>query len=652
MRISRIFFLLLCLGFVCFFSRVWSRDIYVAPNGCDSTDGTIEKPLATPARALEAMRQMPADRDRRIVLREGEYFNVHLKLGPQDSGLTIESAPGEKAMLYGGKLIVGWEKAGDKFYAAQLPGVKDGRWDFRMLLVNGRPADRARVPDFGRLKHLSRFDPKLSVTTEEIRFKRDPTQEELTTLKFVPGDIPGDLAVRNAELTIYHQWDASYVGLKAVDLEKQRFIFSSPANWPPGSFRQDDYVIWNVREGMNRPGQWYLDRVAGKVVYWPREDEQIDNLKIIAPTQKHIIEIHGTSEQPVSNIIIRNLHFKATTTPVNCSGWGAMVAPAALEGDGVRGCRLERLTISGVGGHAIRIQNSERCDVRGCRVFQTGGGGVYILGRGGIVENNDIHHVGIIFPSALAVQARGVDHVIRHNTIHDTPYCGIESCTHYALIEYNKIYDYMQELRDGGAIYTSFSDVMPLLHVAEPDYMTFAKIEKSCQGVMVRRNLVYYTGTPPKLTETVIAYYFDIATKNSQIVENLAINTGRPYLSHKTESCTVQNNIFIDERNSSISFNGSTKGMMENNVIYAAGSIKAIWKNGEATSWNNNLLFSEQGDYQDIPPGQIFADPLFLDRLKGDFRFQPNSPALQMGIKPVDCSGAGLTTRSELIEIR
>lgn len=32
----------------------------------------------------------------------------------------------------------------------------------------------------------------------------------------------------------------------------------------------------------------------------------------------------------------------------------------------------------------------------------------------------------------------------------------------------------------------------------------------------------------------------------------------------------------------------------------------------------------------------IIADPLFINPEGGDFRLQPNSPALKMGFKPLD----------------
>jgi len=48
------------------------------------------------------------------------------------------------------------------------------------------------------------------------------------------------------------------------------------------------YAIWNIREGMHEPGQWYLDRRRGLVVYWPKPGEDVHHLEIVAPTSCEI----------------------------------------------------------------------------------------------------------------------------------------------------------------------------------------------------------------------------------------------------------------------------------------------------------------------------------------------------------------------------
>ncbi|HLB73884.1 MAG TPA: hypothetical protein VJJ98_07685, partial [Sedimentisphaerales bacterium] len=152
-----------------------------------------------------------------IVMQPGRYFlDKPLELSDQDTGLTVESAPGAGACLIGGRMITGWKKDGERFYSASLPGVKEGKWDFRTLVVNGRYCRRARLPEKGTFAHLSSFDVPWMTTTGG-GWKRKPTDEELTTLKYKPDDLGGWLDVKNAEITIYHMWDESLIGLAAQE---------------------------------------------------------------------------------------------------------------------------------------------------------------------------------------------------------------------------------------------------------------------------------------------------------------------------------------------------------------------------------------------------------------------------------------------------
>jgi hypothetical protein len=46
---------------------------------------------------------------------------------------------------------------------------------------------------------------------------------------------------------------------------------------------------------------------------------------------------------------------------------------------------------------------------------------------------------------------------------------------------------------------------------------------------------------------------------------------------------------------------------------------------------------------QGVGATDMFADPLFVDWQRSDFRLKPNSPAFKQGIKPIDLTNVGLT---------
>ena len=85
----------MCAGYLLGWPAAWGGTFYVSPDGGEQGDGTEAKPFATLTQAVAASRSLPQGSARRIVMRGGEYFEVAVQLGPADSGLVIEAAPGE-----------------------------------------------------------------------------------------------------------------------------------------------------------------------------------------------------------------------------------------------------------------------------------------------------------------------------------------------------------------------------------------------------------------------------------------------------------------------------------------------------------------------------------------------------------------------------
>ena len=57
-------------------------------------------------------------------------------------------------------------------------------------------------------------------------------------------------------------------------------------------------------------------------------------------------------------------------------------------------------------------------------------------------------------------------------------------------------------------------------------------------------------------------------------------------------------------------------------------------------SRSDNVLKKLQSDGVDA--NSLAVDPMFVDPDNGDFRFKPGSPALELGIVPIDLSKVGL----------
>ena len=203
-------------------------------------------------------------------------------------------------------MVGGWVWDGRRFWAAELAGVKTRRWDFRALLVDGEVRQRARWPQRGELEHQTVFDVRWMSTTAG-GWERKPTKRELTTMVFRRGDVGEWLVAANAEIQVFHMWDESIVGVKSVDFTSRTIRFRNPSGHPPGGFGVKRYAVWNVRKGMTAPGQWYLDRVVGKVVYWPMPGEDMAEARVIAPTTETVIRLAGSEDAPVAGVRLRGL---------------------------------------------------------------------------------------------------------------------------------------------------------------------------------------------------------------------------------------------------------------------------------------------------------------------------------------------------------
>ncbi len=633
---SNLFVALLVVGLG--WSTLPAAEYHVSPTGSDGNPGTTTEPFANLTKARDAARQVPAGQPKKVIVHDGKYFNVSLQLDGRDSGLTIEAAPGAKPVLIGGQPLTGWVKEGDHCYTAPLPSrvrptaagtLAPADWQVRLLCVDGQNRPRARFPAEGTLPHESRFDiPWMSTTGGG--WKRPPTQEELTTLRYAPGTLNPDLVTTNAEITVFHMWDESCVGVASHDPENHLLKLTPAAGHPPGAFGVRKFVLWNTQEGLTRPGQWFHDRARNRIVYWPLPGEDMARVEVVAPTVFTILQAGGKPGQPLRDLHVRGLTFSTTTVPLITGGFAADAFPGAISLEHLEDCSFEHLSVRGVAGQGIKSHGQlRRVRVEGCEVAECGAGGIYVGGTETVIHNNHVHGVGRAYPSAVGIFRGGTRHQITHNEVHDCSYSAINSGGEDALIGQNLLYDCMKVLHDGAAIYV------------------FGGQRTILRGNLAR-DITDRGGYP------VCAYYLDERCTNCVVEGNTAVRVNWPAHNHMATNNIIRDNVFLAEGDMKITFPRSRDFRVERNLLYATGKIRVEGANA-VTSWTNNLFFSKTGtlewvtlsDYSakdtnpHAPAGVKVADPLLTDWSQVEIGWNPASPARELGIPMPDYRHAG-----------
>lgn len=633
-----------------------AEPFFVSPFGNDSWSGRLmdpapggkDGPFATLAHARDAARSAKerlATLGQRVLIRGGDYFmDRTLDLSVDDSGLTLEAAPGERPVIYGGRPIGGWRPDAHGFWSAALPEVLGIPWDFRMLVIDGRVASRSRLPKQGAFEHLSTFDGTWTVGRTH-GWARRPTVEQLTTLVCRPQDLGAWLERGNAELTIYHMWNASVVGLSAIDLPRHALRLSNPCDYPPGAFGVRKYVVWNETAGMTDPGQWYLDRTLRRVYYWPLPGQDMRKAQALAPLVEAVIRIQGSEDAPAHDVVLRGLGISIANAAVGAlptdwtiGGFNGTSRPGAIQVRMANDCTFDRLELSRVVGQGIKAVAVNRLIVRDCRLTDIGATGIVIDGNRCTLVGNHVLRAGIVYEEGMGIEASGDRAVISHNEISHTSYDGIMATGGGLLIERNLVHHVMEGLHDGAGIYVAGAG----------------------EGMVIRGNFVR------DITDTggygAAAYYLDELCSHVLVEDNLSLNVVRALNCHIGNGNLIRNNFFISQGDLELQFPRCVDQCMEHNVIVGRTTISIHPFNAIGRA-SGNVLFSGTGvivarvtpvlgnvptayDLVDAPSPVsgaqwTLSDPGIFRYDSGRVELAPDSPALRLGIHSIDVSGAG-----------
>ncbi len=647
--------------------------LYVSPDGDDAWSGRVavptadgtDGPLASLEGARDAIRALKAAGEMstpiEVLIRGGEYvLRRSFVLEPQDSGaehavITYAAMPGERPVFSGGRRIVGWREGPDGLWTARVSAVAAGTRHPRQLFVNGRRAIRARIPNVGYLQLAGLVNP-YDRTDERNR----------SAFRFRAGDLSGSWRnLTDIEVVKMFSWSTTRLPVAKIDEAAGIVHFNGATGSNPRLFdwAGGRYYVENVFEGLDSPGEWYLDRPTGTLYYMPRPGETLEDIDAVMPLVERLVEFRGDAEagEMVQHITLRGLTFEHASWPMPERGWNERQAQATMEtaaiyGRGAEHCTLEDVEVRHVGAHGVWLERGCRYNrMERCHVWDVGAGGVYLGATGApedgynVVHNCFIHHCTEVHGGAIGVWiGRSSYNEVSRCEIADMDYSGMsvgwswgyaESTAHDNIIADNHIHHCGHRvLSDMGGIYT--------LGVAP--------------GTELRHNLIHDIWCYPAYSHA-SGIYLDEGSSGLLVENNIVYRcTSNGFLLHYGRESTIRNNIFAwSERNGvyrarvedHISF------FFEGNIVYSEhpSVLGGRWDDPEHYVMDRNLYWStgdepinlagrtlEQWRAMGNGTHSLIADPRFRDPEHGDFTLADDSPATRIGFQPISMDGIGL----------
>ncbi len=653
----------------------FALELFVAPEGDDSTPGTRERPFATPERARDELRarraagRLPAG-PVAVRLLPGEYVRTAtFELSAIDSGTPTAPVvyrahtPGT-AVWYGGLRLRHPAPATDPAVLARLPPEVRGRvvqFDLRAqglasipplqergygrrppaatleLFCQGQPLRLARWPDTGFVDGGPVLDPGLL---------REGTPSRFT---YLDDRHARWVAAPDAWLCGYfaHGWADRTLRLRAIDPQARTvtcdpYELNGHAMKPESWFNQGRirYYAFNLLEELDAPGEWHLDAALGRLHVLPPAEAATAHFEV------------GRLAGPM--LVARGLRDVRIEGLIFDLGQANGLDLRDAERVVVAGCTVRRFAAEGIG-----IRGGRDCGIFGCDLYSLGRNATTVIGgdrptltpAGHFVENCRMHDFGRLDRTYVpAVQLEGVGNRVAHNLFHDCPASVVRIEGNDHVLEYNRVHRALLETEDQGA--------MELFGNA------------TYRGVVFRHNVFTDIGgdTPMHGPAGRAALRFDDAISGMLVYGNLFVRAAQSFGAinlNGGRDHVIDNNLFVDcARAITGGYNPANAwwGRLGSGPAFAVSELylqrypalaRAHQEPGLSAAWRNLFwrcgpLFTTYGR----PTPEKFdrlanrdcgrEDPGFVDAAAGDYRLRPDAPLFaRIGFRPLPLDEAG-----------
>lgn len=659
-----------------------AAEFYVSGVGNDAWSGTLAKPtmdgsdgpFATLERARDALRALKQTQGGlpaggvTVWIRQGDYVRTRTFLltaedsGTREAPITYRARQGKRVRFLGGRAITGFAPVTDLAILERLDEAARAHVMLVDLAAQG-------ISDYGTVRARG-FGRAIQPAALELFFNGAPMtlarwpNEDWARIASVPegqegvfvyeGDRPkrwsniGDIWLHGYWTW---PWADSHERVKAIDAE-MRTISTEPPHGVYGYKAGGRFYAQNVLEELDQPGEWYLDRTAGVLYFWP--PEPIKGAEVLVSE----LEAPFITMDNVSYVTLRGFTFECSR------GAGLVMRGGAW--NRVAGCTFANLGTLAVNiGSLMPTERGETQDggsrngVVSCNIFNTGEGGISVTGGdratlapgSNYAVNNDIHHYSRwVRTYRPGVSVSGVRNRVAHNLIHDAPHIAVMFSGNEHVIEFNRVHHVCMETSDAGAFYTGRD-------------WTWRKN-------VVRYNFLYELGHGD-----VQAIYLDDWTSDTIVYGNICYKAGRGVLIGGGRDNVVENNIFvectpaihIDQRGLGWAknyFDGTTNTLFErldavnhDEPPYSKRypQLVTLLNDGPAHAKYNHILRNVfyRGRWLDLADGLTEAgvdvadnwtegDPGFVDAEHLNFQLRDDSPAYALGFERIPAEKIGL----------
>ena len=665
--------------------------VHLSPLGNDADPGTAEKPVRSLARARDLARETHAGE---IILAPGTYpLAATLVLDARDSGVVWKG--GGKAARITGSVAVpssSIRTTDDPVILERLlPEVrgKVREIDLRSLGITefgevgphgfGHPYIPAPAELFiaDRAMTLSQW-PKS--TDPAIPLGKVTDQGSLARNRQEPkrGGVFGLKTDRPARWTnatdvwitgfFHYGYADDLVKVASFDLTNKTVATAQPHCY--GFASGKPWNTWraiNLLEEISLPGEYILDRQAGKIYFLPPEGET-------APVEVSVLKDPLVVLSGASRVTFDGISFGSSR------GVGVCIA-------GGEGNRIRNSVFRNLGMYALSIGKPASGDspkripgkqpgvavtlgkdngVEHCLIEETGAGGVLLGGGerttlepgGNFVENCEIRRFNRWDRTYRgAVNIDGVGNRIRHCHLHDAPGAVILLHGNDHLVEFNEIHDVIMTGDDMGAYYTGRNPTE--------------------RGTVVRYNYWHDLGPAH---HTYGLYFDDCGGDGTVVFGNVFRNAGASGSIFVNGGCdfTIENNIFIDAPSKQSGALRGSPSTANQSWTNCAGWFTAILKGTPVTQSPWKERYPQLLDYLEFKNstgdtrGLLFArnllinsavnpckftmtnnwstmgDPGFVDAARGNYALRPDSEVFKQipGFQPIPFDKIGIETNA------